>query len=137
MSPEVGLALQLAVVTALVVVGGIIHAYKRGVAKGRNKESMRVQDILYATTSVVVGGTTKAVWDCINGHISREQMNSKIVYTHARKEAMRAKLEELGLLDEVLSSVPEPTAHRSEFAPATSDPDDEDDGVVEARTPVP
>ena len=66
------LFLALAMASSLAV-GGLI-GFLWGVLRGAAKERLRVDMIFYATTNVVYGGSIQIVWDCVAGHITKDQM---------------------------------------------------------------
>lgn len=65
-----------------------------GVRRGAEKERLRVDLVFYATTDVISGGSIQTVWDCVAGHITKEEMLARLRRSHERKERSKRRLAE-------------------------------------------
>jgi RNAse (barnase) inhibitor barstar len=69
--------------------------HRRAYQKGVDAEHLRVNEVFHATTRVIYGGSVKAVWDCVNGHMPVEAMNIRLREAQERKEALKKRIDEL------------------------------------------
>lgn len=85
-----GLVVVVALAAPLVALVWGVH--RRGYQKGVDAEHLRVNEVFHATTQVIYGGSVKAVWLCVNGDYTVEQMNTRLREAQERKEEMKERL---------------------------------------------
>ena len=71
---------------------GLLCGIMWGARKGAEKENLRVIRIFGATTRVVYGGAVKAVWWCIEGHITEDEMLDRLRESQDRKDRAKKRL---------------------------------------------
>ena len=72
--------------------GASFSVYKIGVRHGRHDENLRVQWIFGLTTEVIYGGAIQAVWERVDGHITREEMLDRLRKSQERKDREKKRL---------------------------------------------
>jgi hypothetical protein len=73
---------------------GLLAGNWWGLRRGAEKERLRVDLVFYATTNVVYGGSIQTVWDCVAGHITKDEMIARLRRSHERKERSKKRLAE-------------------------------------------
>ena len=63
-----------------------------GLGRGIEQEQLRVSLIFDSTTEVIYGGATKAVWERVDGHITRDEMLDRLRESQERKDHTKKRL---------------------------------------------